>query len=286
MKKSTKTWGITLIIAATFMITCLLNPLQPISDTTSTTTYHTPAWLKQQLTLGYSRSLAVLYWFNVISNFSGKNASEADYSILAEKLDTITTLDPYAGHAYYTAATTLTWQLHATTLSAPLLERGIYNMPDEWRWPYYRGFYSYLFDHDTKTATKYLTMAAKHPNVPPLLIRLTSRLRAAQSGLTSAELFLRQMLKKRQDPTIKENLKKEIKQIQTERVLQKLDRALSRIPNWQGNVRQLKSLGIHLPRKLPDGGTIIFNKQHQPISSIEKKRYKLFQSSAYRRNSQ
>ncbi len=280
-------WAIPLLLltcASTIAINHLFLTWTPVAYPAA---YRTPAWLQRHLTLGYDKCLAVLYWFDVISNFGGKLADEADYSLLAEKLDTITTLNPHAGYAYYTAATALTWQLHSTRLSGPLLERGIRAMPEEWAWPYYRGFYSYFFDHDTKTAAKYLAIAAKHPNVPPILVRLAAKMRAQHAGLDTALAFLQQMLKKKQDPALRKKIEREIKRIRTEQVLRALDRIIAKIPNWHGDIQQLQRLGVHLPNTLPDGGHVIFNAQHKPVSSVEKdKRYQLFQSAAYRRTLQ
>ncbi|MDX8413451.1 MAG: hypothetical protein R8J85_05130 [Mariprofundales bacterium] len=88
------------MILSVFMLTVSINHATFANQSIkSPSTYHTPAWLKQHLTLGYNRTLSVLYWFDVISNFGGKLASETDYTLLAKNLDTITTLDPYAGHA-------------------------------------------------------------------------------------------------------------------------------------------------------------------------------------------
>ncbi len=268
-----------LLIAVTAAITVAINHAIPKYGASyhQGSTYRTPAWLRQHVTLGYRRMLAVLYWFDVIGNFGGKLADEADYSLLTEKLDTITTLDPYAGHAYYTAATTLTWQLHSTRLSGPLLERGIRMMPEEWRWPYYRGFYSYFFDHDDAVAARYLAMAARRPGVPAVLIRLAGKMRAARAGLDTAQLFLEQMLKKRQDPEIRAQLESEIKKIRTERVLRELERRLAVHPGWHGDVARLEQLGIDLPDTLPDGGKVVFDDHLRPVSSVEKRRYRLFQ---------
>ncbi|MDX8408692.1 MAG: hypothetical protein R8J84_01425, partial [Mariprofundales bacterium] len=74
---------------------------------------------------------------------------------------------------------------------------------------------------------------------------------------------------------------KEITSIRTEKVLRQLDRQLQHIPDWKKDTQQLKRLGIRLPNTLPDGGQVIFSKQHQPMSSVAKKRYKLFQSPAH-----
>ncbi|MDQ6963558.1 MAG: hypothetical protein Q9M13_01410 [Mariprofundales bacterium] len=245
--------------------------------------YRTPDWLQQHITLGYQRMLSVLYWFDIISTFGGKLADETDYFMLSEKLDTITTLNPYAGHAYYTAATVLTWQLHSTTLSGPLLERAIENMPQEWRWPYYRGFYSYFFDHDIKTAARYLAIAAKNPNTPPLLLRLTAKMRAEHEGLDTALLFLQQLLKKRQEEEIKTKLEQEIIRIRTEQLLRRVDHAIAHTPDWDGTLQQLRRRGVQIPEQLPDGGHIILNKRRVPVSSAEHKRYQLFRSPAYLR---
>ncbi len=276
--------GIVIALATTIAINHDTSSSQRRTASAATTpSYHIPPQVRRHLTLGYNNALAVLYWFGVISDFGGKLADETNYDAMAERLDTITLLDPYAEQAYYTAATVLTWQLHSTRLSGPLLDRGIKMMPQEWRWPYYRGFYSYFFDNDAKTAAKLMAIAVQHPDVPPILIRLATKMRAEQAGLDTALLFLQQLLKKKQDPAMTEKIKLQMDQIRTEKILRQLDRVLAKIPNWQGDPHQLQRLGIRLPQTLPDGGHITFDHQQRPISSAQKKRYQLFQSPAYLR---
>ncbi|MDX8413452.1 MAG: hypothetical protein R8J85_05135 [Mariprofundales bacterium] len=156
-------------------------------------------------------------------------------------------------------------------------------MPNEWRWSYYLGFYSYFFDHNTQMADKYLTIAIQHAEVPPMLIGLASKIRAAHTSLDTALLFLQQMLNKKQNPTLKSKLKEEIKRIRTEKVLRTLDAITTNIPDWNGDPQQLRDIGVHLPNTLPDGGHIIFDQQHHPMSSAANKRYQLFQSPSHSR---
>ena len=278
-----------LLIVLSFACTLTINQAllgNKVASSPKPAAYHTPLWLQQHITLGYSKTLAVLYWFDFISKFAGKSAEEVDYAQLADKLDTITMLNPHASYAYYTAATVLTWQIHSTRFSGPLLERGIEKMPEDWRWRYYRGFYSYFFDHDQDKAIKLLTIAAKNPDVPLILIRVIAKMRAQKTGLNTALTFLQQMLRRKQDPTLKTALKKQIQFIKTEKILRKLDQALKAIPNWNGDMQQLLHYNIHLPNKLPDGGKVMFDKQHHPFSSVQKRRYNLAKSPVYKRINQ
>ncbi|MDQ6951629.1 MAG: hypothetical protein Q9M26_08200 [Mariprofundales bacterium] len=277
-----------LLIAVMLAITIAINhhthneKLTPIIHATQQR-YSIPAKVRQHLTLGYNNALAVLYWFGVINDFGGKHTGKINYTTMAEDLNTITILDPYAEHAYYTAATVLTWGMHSTKFGAPLLDRAIKMMPEKWQWPYYRGFYSYLFDHHMRDADRFLAMAAKHPNVPPILIKLAAKMRAEHSGLDTALLFLQQLLKQKQSPILIKQIARQIVQIRTEKVLRALDKVLATIPHWHGDIRQLQQRHIQLPARLPDGGQIIFNPQHQPLSSVEKRRYRLFQPPHYHR---
>lgn len=105
--------------------------------------------------LGYQYFWANMMWMQTVAYF-GSNLDQADFDYLSRLLDSVTTLNPKAEHAYYLAATVLPWSTGNTLLSKPLLERAMHSFPHEWRWPYYRGFNAYWFDHDYKTAGELL----------------------------------------------------------------------------------------------------------------------------------
>jgi len=265
------------MIALTFLLTVAINQQSPtINHQITTERYHFSTTIKQHVTFGYDRTLAVLYWFGVISDYGGKNAQQTNYKALAEQLDLITLLNPYAEHAYFMAAVLLPWQSNDTTLSRPLLKRAMQAMPDQWRWPFYYGFNRYWFDHDMAKAAKYMMRSAALPNASPGVARIASRLQAEASDLNAAIDFLQQMLKNKQDETLKQSLQQRILAIKTEQILRNIETELAKTPNWNGDKSQLKILDIHLPEKLPDGGKVLFDTQHHPISSKQTHRFKVF----------
>jgi len=270
-----------LLIAGCLLSSVALNHPSPAHHRTGTATpnsdhYRIAQAVRERLTLGYERTLSVLYWFDVISTFGGRNAQEADYNELAARLDTITTLNPFAEHAYLMAALVLPWELGETTLSRPLLQKAMRSMPEKWRWPYYYGFNAYWFDHDMKSAARYMARAAALPDAPAIVIRLAGKMRAESNSLDAAIEFLQQLLEKKKDDSLKEMLRQRIATIKTEKILRRIEQRLSAVPEWNGDVAKLRDMGIQIPSILPDGGVVVFDKRHRPISSNQPRRFKIF----------
>ena len=84
------------------------------------------------------------------------------------------------------------------------------------------------------------------------------------------------MLNNKKDPGIEKQLEYQIKAIQTEQILRQVDQLLAKTPAWQHGKRNLITLGTRLPESLPDGGHIILNAEGVPVSSISRKRFKVF----------
>jgi len=271
-----------LFIAGCFILTIAINHQSATKQAgttvkVSSNRYHISHDLQKKITFGYERTLSVLYWFDVISAFGGKNALESDYSELAKRLDTITTLNPYAEHAYLMAAIVLPWELGDTTLSRPLLKKAMQTMPEKWLWPYYYAFNAYWFDHDMNEAAHYMAHAAALADAPPIIIRLASKMQAESNNLDAAIAFLQQTLKnKQQDDSLTEMLRQRIATIQTEKVLRRIEHDLLAVPGWKGDMTRLQELDIDIPYQLPDGGIVIFDKQHHPMSSKQSRRFKIF----------
>lgn len=230
------------------------------------------------LSFGYRNLWAEVLWIRAISWFGG-HVAHADYGYLAELLHAIVRLNPRAEHAYYMAGTVLPWGMGSSEKSRPLLAKAMQNFPRDWRWPYMQGFNAYWFDNDKDDAARLLASASRLPGAPPLVMRLALRMQASAGRLEAAQLFLRQMMREKQDAHIRGQLKKLSAAIATEQVLRRIEARLARLPRRFHDARDLLALrkaGVTIPARLPDGGRIIVRKNGELASSSGGKRFKLF----------
>jgi len=235
------------------------------------------AWL-DTIALGYRNLLAEVLWIRTLSWF-GAHVRDADYTYLGELLAAITQLNPRAEHAYYMAGAVLPWNTGNTYLSRPLLEKAMQAFPDDWRWPYYRGFNAYWFDHDKPEAARLLTQAAGLSGAPPQVMSLALRMQASAGELQTALLFVEQLLQENQDNNIRSQLEHLRANIRTEQVLRALDVRLARLPQRFHDARDLQLLreaGLSLPATLPDGGHIVVSESGEAVSSASGKRFRVF----------
>lgn len=234
-----------------------------------------PASMLPKLTLGYQNGYASILWIETIAYY-GELLDHSNFHYIARMLKTITVLNPHAEHAYYMGATILPWGTQNTLLSKPLLHKAMQVFPDDWRWPYYRGFNAYWFDNDTATAAKYLTRASQLPNSPLIIASLAARMQSEGESLHAALIFLTSLAKQSRNALFQKQLKWLILKIKTEQILRQVDDILKGFNKTQRNFRKLHALGIRLPAVLPDGGHIIFDSDGTPVSSKEGKRFKVY----------
>lgn len=255
-----------------------LSANRPAEDTQR---MHLPegVWL-DAAALGYNNLLAEALWIRTLSWFGG-HVHDADYSYLGSLLAAITQLNPRARHAYYMAGAVLPWNTGNTEISRPLLEKAMQTFPDDWHWPYYRGFNTYWFEHDHAQAGRLLSRAAALPGAPPLVMRLALRMQASAGELDTALLFVQQLMREKQDGHIRVQLRQLAASLRTEQVLRALDARLASLPRRFHDARdlqQLRDAGVVLPQVLPDGGHIIVSDKGELVSSASGKRFRVFVS--------
>jgi len=242
----------------------------------------------QGATLGFQYFWANIMWMQTIVYF-GSHLEKSDFAYLSKLLDSVTTLNPKAEHAYYLAAAALPWSMNSTQLSKPLIERAINSLPQDWRWPYYRGFNAYWFDHDLKTAGEMLNKASKLPGVHPYILNIALRIQSESGHIDTALAFLKQLIMEKQDQHIRNKLLKQYNALLTEKVIRAVETWMKsydfKIDNDE-SLRKAIRMGAPIPQQLPDGGKIIINSEREIVSSAVGKRFKVFTSPALRRKSQ
>jgi tetratricopeptide (TPR) repeat protein len=234
--------------------------------------------LLEKLSLGYQNFLANLLWIKTIAYFGGK-IENADYNYLQRLLSAINQVNPNAEHAYYLAASAIPWNTNSTQLSRPIVERAIRQFPNDWHWPYFRGFNAYWFDHDFKEAGRMFSQAALIDGAPQIVTNLALRMRAESGQLDTALLFLQRLIQDKRDNNLNKQLLKQRNLLLTEKTLQRIDnwlRTLDHRFNDARDLQQLRKKGYTIPLTLADGGEIIVNADGTIISNVSNKRFKVF----------
>ena len=232
------------------------------------------------LPLGYNNLIATLLWMDTLTYIGNPNRKNRNYKYLASRLESITNIYPTMISPYYVAAVILPWDTSSTKESNKLLDKAMLSMPNDWTWPYYRGFNAYWFDHDLDTASLYLKKSANIEGSPPIVTTLALRMHAEASQLDTAIIFLNRLIKERgQDSAIQKQLIEQLHAIETEKQLRQIDKWLSLLDKRfydQRDLNTLRNSGFHIPKQLPDGGEITFSAEGDIVSSIARKRYKVF----------
>jgi hypothetical protein len=169
------------LICGTWLIAVLLiRPVQDRIDTLLAGTapnqdvlYFGSPVMMEKLSLGYRSFIADIYWMRTIQYYGRREEAArrpVRYKNLAALLDITTTLDPDLVDAYRAGSTFLAEPDPAGAgqpyEAVRLLDKGISRHPQDWRYPFDKGFIYFWFLKDFKTAGEIWLAASRLPNVP------------------------------------------------------------------------------------------------------------------------
>ncbi len=276
-----RSWMIGILLVAFTVFQALFAPKQQ-SDPTLTiqqASYHLPASIQTQLSLGYNNLIAVFQWFSFINEFGAKDVADQSIPHLIQQLTKITNSNPKNPAPYYVAATVIPWQAQTARPSEPLLIKAMIEFPDDWQWSYYRGFNAYWFDHNIAQASRLLELSARKQNAPPIVLSLALRMKAKSNQIDSAIMFLQSLIRQHNDPKVQKQFIQQMQLLQTEKVLRQIDQALHTLPRRSftpDDLVRLQQKNYPLPTTLPDGGEIVMDHNGNIFSSKHPKRFTIF----------
>jgi tetratricopeptide (TPR) repeat protein len=151
--------------------------------------------LKKAL-IGFESIAADLYWLRTVQYFGGKRleADNKDFDLLEPLLDITTDLDPKLKVAYRYGAVFLS-EAFPRGQGAPLkgvrlIDKGIANNPEHWRFYLDKGFIYYWYLKDYKKAAEVFLAGSELPDAPYWMIATAGRmLTAGGDRETARELW-------------------------------------------------------------------------------------------------
>jgi hypothetical protein len=182
--------------------------------------------LARATAIGFDALLADYHWLQAIQIVGSKTVIDAETSShLGKVVDVVTTLNPHVGHPYRFAAVWLNHNEEQVREGNRLLRRAMKNHPEDWRNPYYLGFNHFFYLYEHEQAAEALEVALALPGSPAYLGRLVARLKSQHADIDVAEVFLREMLERTEDPTTIAKLEGALDEIEIEYKARYLDRA-------------------------------------------------------------
>ncbi len=135
----------------------------------------------KKVLLGFESLAADLYWLRAVQYFGGQRlySTEKRFDLLEPLLDITTTLDPHLKVAYTYGATLLSepWPTGAGVpfKGLSLIDKGIENNPDHWRFYLDKGFVYFWVLKDYKTAAEIFLKGSKLPGAPYWMVATAGR---------------------------------------------------------------------------------------------------------------
>ncbi|MDD2943058.1 MAG: hypothetical protein PHC51_08850 [bacterium] len=158
------------------------------------------------VTLGFDNFASDIFWFQTLNYFGKEFTSSRDFRWLKTRCDLVTRLDPSKKHAFEFCGSLLSWVAGNPRDGITTLTLASLHHPDEWRFPYLRGFLYWYFLENNQKAQKDMELAAKKPEAPLFLANLASRLGVANSNPQEAISFLESLINQSNDAEARQAL--------------------------------------------------------------------------------
>lgn len=232
--------------------------------TTKLKTVHrtlTPSYVLPYTNFGFSAFLADYYWIRAVQDLVAWDTKDLFY---IDYFKNITTLDPKFEYPYLFAILAVPQYKDVDTLDrvAEISQKGIDNIKESWKIPYYLATRYYLFTKTYDTSLPYLAIAANIPSAPSgVFLTYSSFLTKKISGDKAASEFMKVIVDNTDNETIK---KLAALGIQEKIISQLLEKAIAAYKAQTGvyprNISEIEKLKlISLPRNFSDFFTVTIN---------------------------
>jgi hypothetical protein len=127
---------------------------------------------------------------------------------------------------------------HNVAEASALLRRGMENVPGDYRLPLYLAFNQLQVEHDFRGAAATLQRGARIPGAPVMMGQLATRLLAQTDDFAAADALVRELEGSTHDPEVKALFERRAVEIERDRRVAELERAVSAFRSQRGTLPQ------------------------------------------------
>src|SRR5215475_6846889 len=177
------------------------------------------AKLTKIASMEFAPLMADVYWTQAVQYYGNKHLRhERGLDLLWPYIDIATTLDPNLVPAYEFGATFLGEAEPAGAgrpdLAIQLLERGIRENPDRWRFYENLGYVYYFDAQDYAKASQAFLEGSKHPGALPWMKVMAARIAAIGNSIDTSKFLWSEIYQSTKDENIKKNAKTHLQLLQ------------------------------------------------------------------------
>jgi hypothetical protein len=231
-------------------------------------------------TFGFTNLAADWIWLEVIQYYGRHSLSDREYKYLGHMFDLLTYLAPQFKTAYNFGALLLVTDAGDEPGAMRLLDKGIYNNPDDWSIPFTKGFINYVLIGNYREAGRWFTISSHLPNAPEMAGRFAAVSWKKGGDInTSRELWI-EIYNKSRNQTEKEIAKKYIEEIDQQVIIGQLNEIVGTFRKEKGDrpvvLKDLLTSGYlkYIPPD-PLGGRFILGKNKDKVVAIGGRNKKL-----------
>jgi tetratricopeptide (TPR) repeat protein len=185
--------------------------------------------LVKGLSLEYAPLMGAIYWTRVVQYFGAKHQMhDRNLELLWPLLDIATTLDPHLIVAYRFGAIFLGDDpprgAGEPDLAVRLLERGIKENPEYWRFYQDLGDVYYFNKKDYAKASEAFRKGSSYPEAPIWMKVMAAKIAEEGESLETSYFLWKQVYDTASDPQIKKNAETHLKLLSAQMAMREIDR--------------------------------------------------------------
>ena len=209
--------------------------------------------LVKGLSLEYAPLMGAIYWTRVVQYFGAKHQMrDQDLELLWPLLDITTTLDPHLLVAYRFGAIFLSDTpprgAGQPDLAVRLLERGLKENPEYWRFYQDLGDVYYFDKKDYAKASETFRKGSSYPGAPIWMKVMAAKIAEEGESLETSYFLWKQIYDTATDPEIKKNAETHLKLVSAQMALREINRLAVEYETQTGrhasHLRELVQAGL------------------------------------------
>jgi hypothetical protein len=194
----------------------------------------------KRVAAGFEHLAADIYWLRTVQYFGGqrRQKGEKNFALLKPLIDITTTLDPELEIAYRYGAIFLCEPppegAGRCEDGLALLEQGAAALPKDWRLLQQKGFFTFLFLHDSERAARDLRRASQRPGAAYWLEMMAADLLSKGGQLGASRRMWQEIFDTSESGVMRENARMRLRLLDSVATIDQLSGPVSRFQKEHG----------------------------------------------------